>query len=194
VYCHSDEPTVPPHLDNDAEGWILEIHRRFSRYCFTPNCDSEQQNSEDTRQRILQALFLGEYCTPPGFEDAEIKDIARVLKSCEVSASFCFPEVCSRYKSQAQAKERVLKFLDKTMDGRDLWMTRLGHLVVLPKVYRANFDVCILHGSRYPIAMAHVHGSKYRVLGACYLEGWMDAWGSGKVDWKEDEAQGFEII
>jgi hypothetical protein len=80
------------------------------------------------------------------------------------------------------------------MNGRDLWMTRLGHLVVLPKLNRANIDVCILHGSRYPIAMARVHGSKYRVLGACYLEEWMDAWGNGKVDWKEDEAQAFDII
>jgi hypothetical protein len=194
VYCHSEEPTTPHHLDNDVEGWILEMYRRFSRYRFTSNYVSEQQNSEDLWQRILQALFLGGYCTPPGFEDAEIRDIARLLKCCEESASFYFPEVCSRYKSQTQAKERVLKFLDKTMNGRDLWMTRLGHLVVLPKLNRANIDVCILHGSRYPIAMARVHGSKYRVLGACYLEEWMDAWGNGKVDWKEDEAQAFDII
>jgi hypothetical protein len=196
IYYDSDELKPPYHFDNNLEEWIFEIFGRLDRYYSKSDNIFGQQNSEDTWQRILEALFLGGYCTPPGFENAEIEDIVRLLKSCETSTLFSFKAVCPRYKSQAQAKERVLKCLDKTMNTRDLSMTVLGHLAVLPKFDHANIevDVCMLHGSRYPIAMARIRGNRHRVLGACYLEGWMDAWGSGKVDWKEDEAQSFDII
>ena len=105
------------------------------------------------------------------------------------------------------------------MQGRALWATQQGRFATGSYLKEGDI-VCVLHGCSSPVALREVkldvwnatwracksavrrsadtsHGvpsTAYRVLGTCYLEGWMDPWSSGKVDWNEDDADHFVLI
>jgi hypothetical protein len=207
VDCHLDPMTPPSLFEYPTEQCIAGIYKRFSDRCAGLYGTSEQRNPRDTSQRILQAIFLGGYCQPEDVDDLEFEEITRMLDSCSISLSETDEEhvllatiECNDYrmpyKTLEQTKDRLLSCLAQTRNGRDIWVTRLSRLAAIPQFdkMKPEIVICILHGSRYPIAMGRrVPGNTYEALGACYLEGWMDAWGSGKVDWKEKDAQEFEI-
>jgi hypothetical protein len=50
--------------------------------------------------------------------------------------------------------------------------------------------ICVLHGSKVPIILRK-HASQYTVIGQCYYEKWMYG---DLVDWKENEADAFELV
>jgi hypothetical protein len=55
--------------------------------------------------------------------------------------------------------------------------------------------ICVLHGCSHPVALRCApKKDTYTVVSTCYLEDWMDPWSSGKVDWKEDEADEFALV
>jgi hypothetical protein len=203
----TDRVLGPSQSEHTTEDWILKVYQDFIGHSTDLSDHPDQLSPEDSSQRILQAMFLGGYCQPEDFDDAEFEDIARMLKASTISTSTnegpgesprieC-NSICSRYSTKAQALARVLYCLARIMNGRQVHVTRHGRLAVLiqPDWYSVvTADLYILHGSRYPIAIKPYSGNVNEVLGACYVEGWMDAWGSGKIDWKEEDAQEFEIV
>ena len=53
--------------------------------------------------------------------------------------------------------------------------------------------ICVLHGALNPVALRHGNAETWIVMESCYLEGWMDPWSHGKIDWKEDEGVEFVL-
>ncbi|KAF2448827.1 HET-domain-containing protein [Karstenula rhodostoma CBS 690.94] len=71
------------------------------------------------------------------------------------------------------------------MRGRTLWMTRSGRFA-LGSYLRCGDYICVAYGCSNPIAL---RGEKaMRALGTCFLEGWMDPWGSGCIERVEEGA------
>jgi hypothetical protein len=109
------------------------------------------------------------------------------------------------------------------MKGRHLWTTQKEGFSTGSYLRQGDL-VCVLHGCSNPVALrveeqgyfnpvaleSRNHNAvkafwrddkyplkrpgTYRVLGTCYLEGWMDPWSSGKVDWREEDADTFVLV
>jgi len=79
--------------------------------------------------------------------------------------------------------------MKKGMHGRTLWMTRSGKFA-LGSYLRSNDRICIAYGCSNPIAVRR-EGHAMRVLGTCFLEGWMDPWDNDGIErakrWFDEE-------
>jgi hypothetical protein len=73
------------------------------------------------------------------------------------------------------------------MRGRTLWMTRSGRFVLGSHLRRGD-HVCLVYGCTNPVALRSERDT-CKVLGACFLEGWMDPWSTGKIVEAEEELQ-----
>jgi hypothetical protein len=73
------------------------------------------------------------------------------------------------------------------MRGRTLWMTRSGRFV-LGSYLRRGDHVCLVYGCTNPIALRSEQ-DMCKVLGTCFLEGWMDPWSTRKIVEVEEALQ-----
>ena len=88
----------------------------------------------------------------------------------------------------------LAEYVNTVMNGRQLWITQGGRLATGSRLQKGD-EICILHGCSHPVALRRVpKKDAYTVVSTCYLEDWMDPWGRGKVDWKDDEAHEFALI
>jgi hypothetical protein len=125
--------------------------------------------------------------------------------------------------SRSKPTTNDTSFVATVMRGRHLWTTQKGRLAA-GSYLRQGDVVCVLHGCSNPVALrVEEHGyfnpvalesrkhngvkpfwsdnryslkrpGTYRVLGTCYLDGCMDPWSSGKVDWREEDADTFILV
>ena len=65
------------------------------------------------------------------------------------------------------------------MHGRTLWMTKSGRFA-LGSYLRSGDPICLVYGCSNPIALRR-EGNAMKVLGTCFLEGWMDPWSNDGV-------------
>jgi hypothetical protein len=73
----------------------------------------------------------------------------------------------------------------QVMRGRTLWMTRSGRFA-LGSYLRCGDHICLAYGCSNPIALRGEH-EMTKVLGTCFLEGWMDPWSNGNIARAEKE-------
>jgi hypothetical protein len=73
------------------------------------------------------------------------------------------------------------------MRGRTLWMTRSGRFALGSHLRRGD-HVCLVYGCTNPVALRSELDT-CKVLGACFLEGWMDPWSTGKFKEAEEVLQ-----
>jgi hypothetical protein len=90
-------------------------------------------------------------------------------------------------------REDMIVCKDKLMTGRSLWLTRSARFAIGSRIDRGDI-ICILHGCTHPVALQEVEKGKFKVLGTCYLEGWMDPWNHGKIDWAVDDVEEFILV
>ena len=79
------------------------------------------------------------------------------------------------------------------MAGRDLWFTENAAFACGSELQSGD-AICILHGASNPVALRPTEQGTWLVMGSCYLEGWMNPWYEGKVDWKEGEGEEFVLV
>jgi hypothetical protein len=83
--------------------------------------------------------------------------------------------------------------MQEVMRGRTLWMTKWGSLA-LGSYLRSGDQICLLYGCSNPVALRRERNEMGKVLGACFLEGWM---GDGNIEKAEESTYGpgaFHII
>lgn len=73
----------------------------------------------------------------------------------------------------------------QVMRGRTVWMTRSGRFA-LGSYLRSGDHICLAYGCSNPLALRGEHETN-KVLGTCYLEGWMDPWSNGNIARAEKE-------
>jgi hypothetical protein len=80
------------------------------------------------------------------------------------------------------------------MDNRELWYTEHERLAAGTH-FKKGDSICILQGASNPVCLRPCEEpGRWVVMGTCYLEGWMDPWGRGKVDWEENENVEFVLV
>ncbi|KAH7359798.1 heterokaryon incompatibility protein-domain-containing protein [Pyrenochaeta sp. MPI-SDFR-AT-0127] len=77
----------------------------------------------------------------------------------------------------AEEASMTTQSMMQIMRGRTLWMTRSGRFA-LGSYLRCGDHICLAYGSSNPIALRGEHEMN-KVLGTCFLEGWMDPWSTG---------------
>ncbi|KAH7377708.1 hypothetical protein BKA66DRAFT_467665 [Pyrenochaeta sp. MPI-SDFR-AT-0127] len=87
----------------------------------------------------------------------------------------------------------MMSTIKSTMKGRNLYGTESLHFALGSRLRRGDV-VCILHGCSNPVALRLTQAGNFLVKGTCFLEGWMDPWSKGKVDWTEDESTQFILV
>ena len=70
-------------------------------------------------------------------------------------------------------REDLMASKNKFIAGRSLWLTRSARCAIGPRIDRGDI-ICILRGCTHPVALQELDNGEFRVLGTCYLEGWMD--------------------
>lgn len=99
--------------------------------------------------------------------------------SCDCDAASTPPST-SVVLTPTPAMLRVLR-------GRTLWLTKSGRFV-LGSYLRSGDHICLAYGCSNPIALRGEH-EVTRVMGTCFLEGWMDAWGLRDIKKLEKELE-----
>jgi hypothetical protein len=80
------------------------------------------------------------------------------------------------------------------MDNRELWYTEHERLAAGTH-FKKGDSICILQGASNPVCLRPCEEpGRWVVMGTCYLEGWMNPWGRGKVDWEENENVEFVLV
>jgi hypothetical protein len=80
------------------------------------------------------------------------------------------------------------------MDNRELWYTEHERLAAGTH-FKKGDSICILQGASNPVCLRPCEEpGRWVVMETCYLEGWMDPWGRGKVDWEENENVEFVLV
>lgn len=90
-------------------------------------------------------------------------------------------------------REDLMACKDKLMACRSLWLTRAARFAIGSRIDRGDI-ICILHGCTHPVALQEVDRGMFIVLGTCYLEGWMDPWNHGKINWAVDDVEKFILV
>jgi hypothetical protein len=89
---------------------------------------------------------------------------------------------------------RIRKFesMASRSQKKRLFLSLTRHLFGLcPQTSLPGDKVCILHGSSVPVVLRKVLSSnRYIVIGQCYMVDWMHG---DYIDWKEDDADTFEL-
>jgi hypothetical protein len=88
--------------------------------------------------------------------------------------------------------ETYVQRVNRAMHGRELWYTEHGRFACWSALEEKDV-ICILHGASNPVVLRKTDAQTWSVLGSCHLEGWMNPWSSGKVDWKEAEGDEFVL-
>lgn len=152
---------------------------------------------------ILPALLAKGYCEPSvyGADDtAKFANHVRnqyqkfSMRQIQDTAQASNDETRVHYRDTK--KRRVAAYIDTVMHGRQFWITQERRLTTAVWLRKGDL-ICIMHGCSHPVAIRHVYETAAQVctvVGTCYLEDWMDPWGRGKVDWKEEEAQEFQLF
>lgn len=76
---------------------------------------------------------------------------------------------------------------------RYLFVTESGRLA-LGCTLEPEDEVYILHGCSNPVALRPTKKGAYNIQETCFLEGWMDPWTSGMIDWGEDEGKELKLV
>jgi hypothetical protein len=96
-------------------------------------------------------------------------------------------------ESVAKAIEYHLHFAIISMEGRNFCTTNTGYICMVPETVERGDVVVVLLGCNFPVLL-RPHGSKYRVVGECYVYGLMQ----GEIfDGKDDaviEYQNFVLV
>lgn len=95
---------------------------------------------------------------------------------CEPSYEYPPPRP-SQFTENIPSKHHIMM---QVMRGRTLWMTQSGRFV-LGSYLQTGDHICLAYGCSNPIALRGQH-DRTRILGTCFLEGWMDPWSNGKIE------------
>ena len=152
-------------------------------------------------ESILPALLAEGHCEPSIY-DAEdtarfanrVRNQYRDFSMRQLPGPARMNAEDTRMHYRDATKRNLAEYIDTVMNGRQLWITQGGRLATGSRLQKGD-EICILHGYSHPVALRRVpKKDAYTVVSTCYLEDWMDPWGRGKVDWREDEAHEFALI
>jgi hypothetical protein len=68
---------------------------------------------------------------------------------------------------------QTLKFVVLSLVGQRIIMSSTGYIRLSPESAQPGDILAILHGCKFPVVLRR-HGNCYRVIGECYLHGFMD--------------------
>ena len=139
-----------------------------------------------TMERLLQAMRAGGHTNLPNVDEDDVAALAAQIIGSTLDDAL-------PVESTGDLRTRVMTSVKTTMSGRNLYRTTSALFATGTRLRRGDI-ICILHGCSNPVALRSTKEGRYLVKGTCFLEGWMDPWSSGRVDWQEDGGQGFELI
>ncbi|KAH7071787.1 heterokaryon incompatibility protein-domain-containing protein [Paraphoma chrysanthemicola] len=94
-------------------------------------------------------------------------------------------DILDRLSNGTNDFSRTMHTMIQVMRGRTLWMTRSGRFA-LGSHLRYGDHICLAYGCSNPIALRGEHEIT-KVLGTCFLEGWMDPWSTGMIGQAEEK-------
>ncbi|KAF1849597.1 HET-domain-containing protein [Cucurbitaria berberidis CBS 394.84] len=183
-------------LDGNGNGYPTsdkEYIRILSYACSLTPKDA----GSPTMERLLRALVAGDHGIPlrgnePLSWQKEDVDTVASFISARMSDSL-LGNTSEHYRQIKKHLEDFMTCKKQTMFDRDLYLTRLGRFATGTRL-RPGDVICILHGCTHPVALRARKASTFEVLGTCYLEGWMDAWNNGMVDWDVHDTEEFVLV
>lgn len=144
-----------------------------------------------TMERILQAFLAEGYGAYFEYGRKSIRILAASIVQHALNARH--PEDTIHEQRLETIKQNMMACKEKLMACRSLWLTRAARFAIGSRIDRGDI-ICILHGCTHPVALQEVDKGIFIVLGTCYLEGWMDPWNHGKVNWAVDDVEKFILV
>jgi len=142
-----------------------------------------EQNDSRTSKYQRKSTGLTEFTVNLSFAPEPTRDrLRQVLTAegcCKLSSEH-LPPCPSDPTEDVSSTEHTM--MQDVMRGRTLWMTQSGRLA-LGSYLRSGDHICLAYGCSNPIALRGEH-EMTKVLGTCFLEGWM---GNGNITKAEEE-------
>jgi hypothetical protein len=196
------DPRVPPYM----EGTYFDFHHYVISAMLAWE-GTRCQVSKPTKQTVFSAFLAQGHCRYTSSNPLNLLTNEQLpeMLTCVLDYYFQKPEVKlsmpagtnlpegAIYNLPTEQIREALSAIYYAAHKRYLFVTEQGRLV-LGCTIEPGDEICILHGCSNPVALRPTGGGTYHVQETCFLEGWMDPWSSGKVDWKEDEAAEFILI
>jgi hypothetical protein len=181
-------------LDNHLSGRIgvfktKELTQEMTRHLVTVNSHfrSESEVNEGSVQRRALKVLLAQNHRASYTDtewDAELDRMLQLYRTYK-----CSPTSLSLSEDQRNLVQVTRRMSGKCRSRRLIVSQSRFSFGLAPRITQQGDHVCILHGSNVPIVL-RPSGARYQVVGQCYFEEWM--YGE-LVDWKEDEADVFEL-
>lgn len=168
--------------ESDLQNLLMMANEAWAR-----DCGFQRSNRDD----ILVALNADSHCKPSSETFLHPITPEELIDHDQTEQRMMKPGV--RFK--AAISPPVVDPLNTSiiMQGRRLWTTTEGRFATSSHLEPGDI-ICVLHGCSNPVALRRERFSVYKVLGTCYLEGWMDPWSNEKVYWEEEDADHFLLI
>jgi hypothetical protein len=184
---------------------LAEGHCEPSTY--DPDAISRLQSRirDDNSSKGLVNIFMQQkphterlYYDPFTFKSKDLAELEhRIDHDCRFVRKLDLHYPAQRYAGihfRKETQHTVSDHIETIMKGRQLWLTRTGRFTTGSRFQKGDL-LCVLHDCSHPVTLRRVPGKDtYTVVSTCYLEDWMDPWGRGKVDWKEEEADEFALV
>lgn len=186
-------PRLPPYMN----GQVLD----FSHYVTSAVCcweKSTKQAPKPTPQSVFAALVAEGHCSDsmalPLLGDEELPSLLlsverHYFNTLMVKAGANFEVIHTHWERLQEATSAMWNAAYK----RFLFVTETGRLV-LGSTLEPEDTICILHGCSYPVGLRPDGNGNWYVQESCVMEGAMDAWRSGMVDWRDDESTEFKLV
>ena len=136
----------------------------------------EHKDSSMPRYKHKSAR-LAEFTADLGFAPPPTMGGLRRALAAEGYCALNYEHLLSESTENVSSKERTMM---QVMGGRTLWMTRSGRFA-LGSYLHSGDHICLAYGCSNPIALRGEH-EMTKVLGTCFLEGWMDPWSNRNIE------------